>query len=281
MSYGEFLLYLNDGNNFRNIVITSLLVFGLYLVIYRRYILSPFDPLFFAVLAGALANSTILYLFYDGVIRAQYFYSFMLTEVSFLAGFFMIRPINPKAQSRIAERKHWSDSPVFTDLLYFWCSGIHMFLQLLTYALVGLPILMESRMTAFAGGSGFGMVGRFLEVASGAGIILLFYRIFYTRQKGWGKAYDYGYLVLVFFFMIVSGSKTNFLFLIYYLFLLSICMNRLLGKKALKVSRKITRTQSIIFLFTIPFIFLVIYIQYVNTVGNSENLDAAASLRSE
>lgn len=277
MSYGEYLLYLDD--SLSTVVWTSVVTLIIYLLIYRRYIVSLFDPLMLIVIISALANATVFYLYFDKQITAYYFYSFVLTEVCFLAGFFIIRPIKPKAEIGQPMEAKWYDSPLFLSVLFYWTSILHMFFQLLTYAVVGLPILMDSRLTTFAGGSGFGFIGRALDVIGAVGPVLLFYRMFYRgNNSGYEKAYHYFYLLMVLFFLIVSGNKTNLVFLVYYLFLLQICMNKFSGVKAKEVSAKISKTQTWLFLCSIPLIFVVIYVQFVNTVGSADNLDAGSAL---
>lgn len=275
MSYGEFFTFLDD--NLFSVIMISIIALIAYLLMYRKYILSIFDPFFTIIVIAALSNATVFYLFFANQIKAYYFESFIITEVFFLFGFFLIKPFK-RIQDSVPTEKKWYDSELFLSSLFIWSSVLHIVLQMATYALVGLPILMDSRLTTFAGGSGFGMIGRIIDVVGAIGTILLFYRIFYVKQKGINKIYNYIYLLFLIFFLIVSGNKTNLIFLVYYLFLLQTCMSRFIGPKANDVSKRITKTQIWLFLVSIPLIFFVIYVQFVNTVGSSDNLDALSSL---
>jgi len=277
MSYGEFGLFLDD-NSF-NVILISLLSLFCYILLYKRYLFSIFDPLLFAVVATALANATVFYLYIGGQIKLQYFQSFLITELSFLCGFFIIKPLSIKSKEYdIAPDAKWYDSTLFISSLFYWSSIIHLFTQILTYGIMGLPILMESRLLTYAGGTGFGVVGRITEIAGNTGTILLFYRMFYKECKGFDKVYNYIYLLFLIFFLIVSGNKTNLIFLVYFLFLLQLCMNKLIGVKAKAISKKISRVQLILFVLSIPIIFLVIYVQYTISLGSSEGLEAGTAL---
>ena len=277
MNYGEYFQFLDD--HMLSVIVISSITLIVYLLLYRKYIFSIFDPLVFAVVATALANATVFYLYFDEQIKLDYFQRFVITELGFLAGFFLIRPLKrqPEKCQIIIDTK-WYDSTLFVSSLFYWSSMLHIALQLLTYGIVGLPILMDSRLTTYAGGTGFGFVGRIVDVVGATGTILLFYRIFYKRYVGVNRLYNYVYLIFLIFFLIVSGNKTNLVFLVYYLFLLQMCMSRFMDGKVQMINRKIAKTQLWLFLISIPLIFFVIYVQYVITVGSSDNLDAFSSL---
>ena len=276
MNYPEFGLFLED--NSLNVILISLITLLIYLLIYRKHIFSIFDPFFLIVVIIALANSTVFYLYYNNEIKPVYLNSFLITEASFLAGFFLIKPLSPKpALVNILPTPKWYDSDLFISTLFYWCSIVHIMLQLITYAIVGLPIFMESRMMTYAGGSGFGIIGRITEVAGNVGTILLFYRMFYKDFKNFDKVYNYVYFIFLIFFLIVSGNKTNLVFLVYFLFLVQLCMNRIIGVKAELVSRKITKVQKWLFIVSIPLIFLVMSVQFSNSAGAGDGLDAGSA----
>src|SRR5690606_6146351 len=134
----------------------------------------------------------------------------------------------------------------FITILFFISSIIHILCQLTTYAVVGLPILMDSRLTTYSGGSGFGFVGRMLDVSSVVGTFILFYRLFYKTNIPIDKVYNYFYLIFLLFSLIVSGNKTNLLFLIYFIFCLNLFMLKIYGSsvktqylKTIKLQKKL------------------------------------------
>jgi hypothetical protein len=277
VSYGEYINFLDD--HLWSVVCVSLACLLLYLIIYRKHVFSIFDPLFFAVFATAMANATAVFLYLEGYISNKYFSSFLFTEIAFLAGFHLIRSVKKDSGHLGNLEPVWYDSTLFITVLFFWSSSLHMFLQLLTYAVVGLPIMMDSRVLTYAGGSGFGLVGRMNEVMGGVGTVLVLYRLFYCNFRGFARAYNYFYLVMILFFLIVSGNKTNIVYLVYYLFLVQLCMKKLSPAIVInKVNKQVSRTQAILFITSIPLIFLVISIQFSNMAGSTDGMDAGAIL---
>ncbi len=262
MTYVEFFL-LAEENLFSLIFLSFAIVF-VYLIIYRNYILSIFDPMFFAIVATGLANAIFFFLFYLNEIRSEYFYSYIFTELAFFTGFFLFKPIKPHKYylgKTIPNKLLIDFDEKFITILFYWAIFFHVFSQLLTYALVGLPILMESRLTTYSGGSGFGIFGRILDVSSSIGVFLLFYRFFYCENSKPSKYLNYLYLVFTIFAMIVSGNKTNLLFLIYYIFILNIFMLKIKGKSISLQIKKTMSLQKVFLISSIILIFLVIIIQ--------------------
>lgn len=271
MNYFDFFLLAEE--NLISLISFSLMFVALYLWIYRAYILSLYDPLFLICVASGLANSIVFYLFYLGEIRLHYLYYFIFTELAFLAGFFIFKPIPSLKSSfskKVFQRCPKTFDENFVTILFYWASLLHVLSQLITYFVVGLPILMESRLTTYAGGSGFGLVGRLLDISSGVGIFLLFYRVYYSKTAKIGKIYNFLYFIFIVFAFVVSGNKTNLLFLIYYLFILNVFMLKIRGIKASYQVEKIQRLQTKILLASIALVFLVIAVQ-ISTIGGDAN----------
>ena len=264
MNYFDFFLFAEEHFN-SLLALTFLTTLG-YLLIYRKTIYSIFDPFFLVVVIAGLSSSTVLFLFYNNAIKSEYFFQFVATELSFFAGFFLVNSVKFKKYlnngntipSKIFNKE-------FTQILFYLTSVLHIFLQVLTYFIVGIPLLLDSRMSTFASGSGFGIVGRIIEVVSVIGIFLLLYRIVYCAIKGAGKFYNYFYLSLVIVFLLLSGSKTNLVFLVYYLFLLNVFMMKIKGNRVKNVIAKSLQYQKLLLYISIPLIFGVMYVQFVNS----------------
>ena len=233
--------------------------------------------MFLIAVASGLANAIVFYLFYLNAIKSHYFYSFVITELAFLTGFFVFKPIKRFKyflNQEVSSKPNDIFEENFLTIMFYWASLIHVFSQVITYIVVGLPILLESRLTTYAGGSGFGIIGRLLDVASGIGIFLLFYRIFYSFNNSLGKIYNYLYLIFVVFALVVSGNKTNLLFLIYYLFILNLFMLKIKGKNIFTQISKIQRVQKILLFASIALIFLVIAVQ-LTTIGSDSDFSSS------
>lgn len=271
MNYVDFFSL--AGDNLISLIFFSIGFVMLYILIYRKYILSVLDPMFLIVVASALANCIVFYLYYLDQIKPHYLYSFIVTELAFIAGFFVFRPI--KSFEYILNREVSEITPKtfdenFITIMFYWASLLHVFLQLLTYLIVGLPILMESRLTVYSGGTGFGIVGRMVDTISGIGIFLLFYRVFYCDNKFLGNCYNFFYLLFVFFALIVSGNKSNLIFLVYYLFVLNLFMLKIKGNTVFHTIKKIQKIQNLLLISSIGLVFFVISIQLATSGSDTD-----------
>ena len=270
MDYFEFFLFAEE--HIGSLIFFSIVTIICYFFLYRKYIQSIFDPFFLIVSIAALSSSTVFFLYFNDAIRNELFYRFIGTELAFFTGFFLLRPIkfNEYLKNRdVKVSTIFSES--FSNILFYLSSSLHIFFQLLTYVVVGIPLLLDSRMSTFAGGSGFGFVGRILEVVSVVGTFILLYRIFYSKGiSRIGKFYNYLYLFLVLIFLLLSGNKTNLIFLVYYLFFLNLYMIKIKGNSVVETVKKISKFQKILIFSSIPLIFAVMYIQLVNSGSESE-----------
>ncbi len=271
MNYIDFFLFAEE--HIGSLIFFSIVTIICYFFLYRKYIQSIFDPFFLIVSIAALSSSTVFFLYFNNAISDELFYRFIGTELAFLAGFFLLRPIkfNDYLKNRVV-KVSTIFSENFSNILFYLSSSLHVFFQLLTYVVVGIPLLLDSRMSTFAGGSGFGFVGRILEIVSVVGTFILLYRMFYyTGISRIGKFYNYLYLFLVLIFLLLSGNKTNLIFLVYYLFFLNLYMLKIKGSSVIEIVKKISKFQKVLILSSIPLIFAVMYIQLVNSGSESEN----------
>jgi len=269
MNYIDFFLFAEQ--HIENLIFWLIFSVVLYFFLFRKYIQSIFDPFFLIILIAGLSSSIVMFLYNNDAIKEEYFYKFLLTEIAFFTGFFLFKPLKfdnylKKKEIRISNMF----SERYSNILFYLASSLHFFFQVLTYIVVGIPLLLDSRMSTFSGGSGFGFVGRILEVVSIIGTFLLFYRIFYCKNTFLEKMYNYFYLILVILFLLLSGSKTNLIFLIYYLFFVNLFMTKIKGFKAKNIITKTARYQRILLYASIPLIFLVMYIQLVNSGAETE-----------
>ncbi|WDF62894.1 O-antigen polymerase [Flavobacterium sp. KACC 22763] len=271
MNYIDFFLFAEE--HIVSLIFFSITIIMCYFLLYRKYIQSIFDPFFLIVSISGLSTSTVFFLYFNSAISDELFYRFICTELAFFAGFFLLKPIkfdNYLKNRNIKISNTFNEK--FTSILFYLSSLLHIFFQLLTYIVVGIPILLDSRMSTFAGGSGFGFVGRLLEVVSVVGTFILLYRVFYCKEiSKMGKLYNYLYLFSVIIFLLLSGNKTNLIFLVYYLFFLNLFMLKIKGNSVAGVIKKISKFQKILILSSIPLIFVVMYVQLVNSGSESED----------
>jgi hypothetical protein len=271
MNYFEFQIFLD--RYFNEILSISLLFVLIYLFIYRKVIISIFDPFFFIVVASALSNAMILILYIYSDIRIEYLIQFFLTEVSFLIGFFIFKPIK---LVKFHERLPFHDISIFNEkfiVSFFYVISIsHIFLQFLSYYSFGIPLLADNRMTLYSG-SGFGFIGRVLDLLTISGTVIGFYRFFFTKKYFFSKIYTFFYIFFLVLVQFLSGNKTNLLLLVYLVFLFQIYSIKIYGIKTHLINKTINKVQKYAVLVAIPFSFFVLSFQYINSGADRSNFN--------
>jgi len=179
----------------------------------------------------------------------------------------LFKPINFKALTQIKD-----ETTLFTitpkeksiiNVLFYLSSIIYVILQLLTYYVRGIPILMESRLDVYANSGGFGIVGRIVEVTGHITFFLLFYKLFYTKKSLIDGIYLYFTLIFCVISLMLSGSKTSILYVVFYIFFLRIYFLRFENSEFFKINKKLINYSNKIFLFAIIFSLIVIYIAFI------------------
>jgi oligosaccharide repeat unit polymerase len=183
------------------------------LLIMRRYIYSIFDPLLFYTVLSAMAGSVVPYLYWFDLISAFYFWSYVLTQAAFLGGFLLTRPPVRRDERTIRRPRRLYSGPI--RVLYPLAVALFASSQLAVYAITGPPILLESRLEAFAGGTGYGLLSRVIFVTSTIALAIAFYRLLLLRMGRLSRFTDAGVVAFCVVVAILSGSKGALLSLIF------------------------------------------------------------------
>jgi len=210
MSYEVFYLLFID-NFWFNLCIVFVTII-IYLLIFRKNIYSIFDPLFFYILLSSAGNSVVFILFLSGDIPQYYLYQFLLTEASFILGFFCFKPINLKKIHAV--NNFWSlRITKRIKLLYFISAVLYTLSHLVIYIFKGIPLFMTSRLEATTDGYGF-----ILSISITTEIVVLSLLGYKLVIKLRYRLYDYVMIFLFIVFSILSGSKATFLGIVFNLF---------------------------------------------------------------
>jgi len=210
MSYENFFFLFINNFWFNLCVVFATIIF--YLLIFKKNIYSIFDPLFFYIFFSSAGKSVVFILFLSGYITSYYLYQFLLTEVFFILGFLVFKPISFKKMHnaniffslRITKR---------IKILYFISGVLYILSNLVIYILKGIPLFMTSRLNATTGGYGFA-----LSISVTTGIIVLSILCYKLLLKFRYRLFDYVMFFLFLVFSILSGSKAVFLGIIFILF---------------------------------------------------------------
>lgn len=223
-NYNFFILVFN---NIYIGVLCTIISFIIYFFAMKSYFTSILDPLFFAAVLSGFGFSVVMFLFVTKSIEIYFFLSYLLTQLLLYLGF-------------VSGHKLWlSKSSLFVyklgnykDFLFiFFTVSLFIFivLQLIVYKTAGIPLFMKSRLEAFAGGSGSGLISRFISVSEYCSLFMMLIFIF---DKNYSKKTIIKLLILLsfcFFIIsaILSGSKGSFLILGYIFF----CYSIMAGKR--------------------------------------------------
>lgn|GEM_PF-605524 len=197
----------------------SLLV---YAVLLRKHIYSIFDPFLLAMIFSALGCSAVFFMFFNDLIKGYYFYSYVSTQIAFLVGVTIVKPINLKNLDKLSAISTYKDSSfneTLITVIYYVASISYLVAQIYSYSLVGIPLLKESRLGLYSGGTG--IVKRFLDVCGPVTIFILVHRYLTLNSNkrffcSW--LYDFGLLLFISVSLILGGSRSAILSIVYVIF---------------------------------------------------------------
>ena len=185
----------------------------------RKYVYSFFDPFFLTAIVFSFYSIDMLFMYQLNAVSDYYFYHFFITQVLFFIGFIFYKPINIE-RNRLLKIKFKRQHEIEFQILFYLISFIFIVAQIISYLQVGIPILMEARLSAYQGGGGAGVLGRVIPVTLMISMFMLIDRFFGTNSKSRiSKLYDW---FLLFFGVVAffsTGSKASILVLVQLLFL--------------------------------------------------------------
>lgn len=179
---------------------------GFYLLM-QRHIFSVFDPLFFLLIVNeALCATDVIFMYQYGMIETRFFLNYLLTEGALLVGILQFKPVRPKGESG-------PPSPPNPALITLYRLSLPLFigLNLLVYALRGIPLFLESRTGVFAAGGGFGLVRRLSDVLL---IVVMYALLAKLRYRKWSISEWFAIFTVV-LIQVLSGAKSAVLNLVF------------------------------------------------------------------
>jgi hypothetical protein len=225
VSYFDFYLFLNDHIlNYLFALAFSLLV---YFYLFRKTVISILDPLFLVLVASSFGSAVVLFLYYMNKIEGINFYNYLLTQGALYFGFFLFR------RTRFKDLCLSISAPKVTlrhartlNLLFYITAILTISMQLITYAVVGIPLFLTSRLETYAVGGGFGIVNRILQISQPVSIYCTLY-FMVTRIGGHKKEKVLSriYLFILIVFGLLSGAR-SFLLPMIYVFYSFLFLNR-------------------------------------------------------
>lgn len=197
----DFMLLLYD--NIALFMFLWLSSFAFYRLLFFKTVKSFFDPIYFWIIfTNSICTADVLFLGVLGEISTHYILAYILSEFALIIGILLLSRPQPYFEPYRSSRffiQRLGFGMIFTILIIVTCTFI-------VYYERGIPLFMDSRAEASAGGSGFGFVTRLSQVAN-----VLFVLFYFAKSQLTGR----------------SNSKTE-----HFMFLLSMVINFLSGFKA-------------------------------------------------
>ncbi len=267
MDWWHFGLLLNENTVLYLWTLLSTAIF--YFVIYRKTFLSILDPLVFSVIFSAFGFSVVLFLFITKSIETKYLISYLLTQFSFFGGYFTLQSLR---KNQILEYPRqlivFVDEDLFIRILFIVCASLYIFIQLISYALVGIPLFIGTHIDLYTGAGGLGILGRLIDVLKPITIYLLIHYTFTKTSSITFYVYKNSIFFLLLIFFALSGSRSEFLTI----GLIFFCYLILNGYKLGDYFKKIRRYELIILLCGLFFIFFTISFQSNNSGSDTSGL---------
>ncbi len=207
MSHWEFfrLLLINSPVYLFSISITGLLTF----LVARRVTNSWFDPFRIGFVFVAFANAVPVFLFLINKIAFNDFIYFFFAETSFWIGFLLFSKKNV-----VFAEKRFVNERKLAYIVFLIFLVLYLIFTGLIYYLRGIPLLMKSRLDLFKDSGGLAILGRvsfFFQIYC---LIYGFYLWSITNERI-NKVIVLFSVCLFILTSILSGSKSNFLYLLY------------------------------------------------------------------
>jgi len=266
MDWVAFGLLLNDNTLLYAAILLGSLI--LYYFIFRKIYLSILDPIVFTLGFSAFGFSVIWFLYFTGNIANKYLISYLLTQAAFILGLFSFKTL--RKEKIIAERKTFTlqHEGLFLKLLFLISSSIYVIAQLVSYKVVGVPLLLGNHVDIYNSSGGWGLLGRFIDVLKPISVITLIYFLFKKTSSISFYIYKYSFLAMLLIFYALSGSRSEFMMLGFTLF----CFVLLNGNELKRYFLNIGKFEITLILAGLFFVFLTIIVQ------SQDNDDGFSSL---
>jgi hypothetical protein len=253
MGTDEFLilLYLNIDKYVLSLAISLVLLYP----IFKKFTHGVIDPLFYQVFMAALANAIPIFLYITSNIDVQQFLYVVSAEGAFWLGFALLGKSNYKLNPKIFIEDDEVNTKIFFTLLF-----IYVFVKVTAFMLLGLPILMGSRLEMYADSGGLGVLERLSTLPAFFCVSYSFHILNKIRHLRFWAYFTFFIVTVV---SVLSGSKGAILLIAFCFF----CYTYLYQEKVILYKKFL---KYIPFIIAIPLI--IIFIQSSNGVSVFESL---------
>lgn len=271
MGWVSFLASVSE--NISEYILIATICVVLYFYFFRKYFLDIFDPFTMSIFNFSMASSVVCYMFiHDMLGDTALFYNFVFTEIAYIGGFILFKPISFKVQGRLDSSLLFLKDR-FKVIIYYIYTVIYLLNQLVVYVLYGLPIFSESTHAGFYQDA---KMSQAIAIAVLPVIIFLLIDRFFADQcrTVFSKVYDVFMLLFIFFALAVSGSKGTLLTFVYSLFFYKLYLNTFQQAPSILMNLKKIKTMYKIF-FLLAISGAILTAIFKDNAGENVSVDEA------
>jgi len=183
-------------------VLLALLFVALHWPLIRRWTVGIFDPLLLLLFANALGWAIVWFMYLRDDIATRYVVSFTAAQLALYGGM----EIGHRFRPRMGPASLQADKDPLPSFTLWVSAAVHVSSTLAIWMIAGIPLFRDSRLGAFRGSGGFGIIER---LADSSALIALFSAVYLLlRQRGrWRNLPIYGFLLWFLLSLGLSGSK--------------------------------------------------------------------------
>jgi hypothetical protein len=183
-------------------VVLVALFLALHWVLVRQWVVGIYDPLFVLLLSNAFGWAIVWFMYLRGDIATVYVVSFSIAQFAFYLGIGTGR----RGRTREMPIQPTQGDAGVPKLTLAFAAAVHLASTLSIWSIAGIPLLRESRLGAFEGSGGLGILERLAETSALISIFsVVFLLVRYRELRGsfWVRLFLLWYFASV----VASGSK--------------------------------------------------------------------------
>lgn len=189
-------------------VLIFFLTFALTTLLFRKYISSVFDPLFyFLVVTESFCIADVIFMAVYDFIETQYLIQYLCSEAGLFVGILLFSPRARERQQAIVAHPNAALLRTLFHISFFLFVSLNLFV----YATRGIPVLLDNRLEVYQVGGGIGFISRMFDVLL---VIIFYYLLEVQRTKGW-RWTEWACLLVVGLIQLLSGAKSSVLTLVF------------------------------------------------------------------
>ena len=144
----------------------------------KRWAVGVYDPLFLLLLANVFSWSIVWFMFLRGDIALGYLISFTAAQLALYAGMWLGRP---RSAASLPPPARGEDCAV-AFLTLVTATLVHVGSTLAIWRIAGIPLFRDSRLGAFEGSGGFGILERLAESSALMAIFAVVYLLLHRKR---------------------------------------------------------------------------------------------------